>query len=251
MSIPVLILAGSRDGERDPLALMGNVSHKALLPIHGKPMIDRVVQTLEQVEDIGPIWVSIERPDLLSHMKERVSILQAAASPSESVAQALDIIGTPCLVTTADHALLRPEWVKEFLQKSQATHTDLTAGVALAETIQRDVPHTKRTFIRLADMTFSGCNLFWMGSEKSKQVVKLWQKLQQHRKRPLRMALMLGLSTIFRALTRSLSSARLEKRIYEITGTQIKLIPLSDGRAAVDVDKPADALLAEQILQHN
>lgn len=248
MSISVLILAGSRDGERDPLARLGNVSHKALLPIHNIPMIERVLHTLEQVPEIGKIWVSIERPELLDHLKTRVTLLEAAPSPSESVYQALEVIGTPCLVTTADHALLRPEWVREFIQKSQDADVDLTAGIALKATIQRDVPQTQRTYVRLSDMHFSGCNLFWMANPNSKTVVTLWRRLQQHRKQPLRMALILGLSTVLRTFTRTLSSRRLEQRIRTLTGARIRLVPLSDGRTAVDVDKPADVTLAEEIL---
>lgn len=248
MSIAVLILAGSRDGERDPLARLGNVSHKALLPVQGIPMIERVLQTLEQVPDIGKLWVSIEQPDLLAYLGNRITLLKAAPSPSESVYQALEIIGTPCLVTTADHALLQPEWVMEFIQKSQDAHVDLTAGIASKEIIQRDIPQTQRTYIRLSDVHFSGCNLFWMATPQSQSVVKLWQHLQRYRKQPLRMAMILGLSIILRTLTRTLSSSRLEERIRTLTGAHIRLIPLSDGRAAVDVDKPADAALVEQIL---
>ncbi|MCX8666499.1 nucleotidyltransferase family protein [Acetobacteraceae bacterium B3987] len=251
MSISVLILAGSRDGERDPLAQMGNVSHKALLPIQNIPMIERVLHTLEQIPEIERIWVSIERPSLLAHLKDRVTLLQAAPSPSESVAQALDVINTPCLVTTADHALLCPEWVREFITKSRNADVDLTAGIALKSTILQDVPRTKRTYIRLSDMQFSGCNLFWMASPQSKTVVTLWQRLQRYRKKPLRMAMILGLPIILRALTHTLSSKRLEQRIHTLTGARIRLIPLSDGKAAVDVDKPADAILVEQLLSQN
>lgn len=249
MTIPVLILAGSRDGERDPLAQMGNVTHKALLPIQGVPMIDRVVRALEQTPEIGQIWVSIEQPHCLSHLRGRVAILQAGPSPSESVLQAIARIGTPCLVTTADHALLQPEWVKEFLQKSLLIKADISAGIALKSTIQRDVPQTKRTYIHLSDISFSGCNLFWLGTAKSLNVIKLWCRLQHHRKHPWRMARILGLPVILRLLTKTLSVQRLEERIHTLTGAYVRLLPLSDGRAAVDVDKPADAQLATQLLK--
>jgi hypothetical protein len=36
-------------------------------------------------------------------------------------------------------------------------------------------------------------------------------------------------------------------RIYALTSAQAELVPLSDGRAAVDVDKEADILLAQQL----
>lgn len=249
MTVPVLILAGSRDGERDPLAQMGKVTHKALLPIGGTPMIDRVVHSLEQTSGIGRIWVSIEHPEYLAHLGDRAALIKASPSPSESVLNAVRMIGTPCLVTTADHALLQPQWVEEFLEKSCAAQVDLTAGIALRETIQRDVPQTERTYIHLSDISFSGCNLFWLGNETSLEVIALWRQLQRYRKRPWRMALTLGLSTILRVLTKTLTSQRLEERIHTLTGASVRLIPLSDGRAAVDVDKPSDAHLVAQLLE--
>lgn len=251
MNLPVLILAGSRDGERDPLARLGKVSHKALLPVLGVPMIERVLSALEQTPGLGPFWVSIENPTCLEFLGDRVKLIEAAPTPSASVAQALETIGTPCLVTTADHALLRPSWIKEFLTKSRASGADLTAGIALAAQIERDVPNTQRTYIRLSDAQFSGCNLFWLGTLRALEVVSLWERLQQNRKHPLRMAMTLGGVTLLRALTRTLSVQALEKRVEDLTTANVKLISLSDGRTAVDVDKEADFHLVEELLRHS
>ncbi|MDF7674816.1 nucleotidyltransferase family protein [Acetobacteraceae bacterium ESL0709] len=247
-TVPVIILAGSRLGEREPLALYGHVSHKALLPVGGKAMIERVVGTLEKTKELDPLWVSIEKPDCLAFLGNRIKIIKAASTPSESVFQALQKIGSPCLVTTADHALLRPEWVEEFILKSRKSDADVTAGIASAKTIRRDVPETKRTYIKLSDISFSGCNLFWMNSPKALKVAALWRKLQQNRKRPLKMALTLGFTTLFKALIRRLSTKDIEARIYHLTGASVSFILMSDGRAAVDVDKISDLKLAEQLL---
>lgn len=249
MSLPVLVLAGSRDGENDVLARLGQVSHKALLPVDGVPMLRRVLETLSRTRGLGPVTISIENPDCIAALAGDATIMKSAPSPSESVADAIAKIGTPCLVTTADHALLRPEWIEEFL--SGAHGCDLAAGVARRETIERDVPRTKRTFIRLSDITFSGCNLFLVATPKGRNIIELWKRLQQNRKRPLRMALTLGLGTLLRAITRTLSSRALYRRIFRLTDAHVRLVPLSDGRAAVDVDKPADLTLAEQILRQH
>ena len=246
MTLPVLVLAGSRDGENDVLARLGRVSHKALLPVAGRPMLSRVLRTLVRTPGLGRVTVSIEQPGCISGILGTAHTITAASSPSESVAEAIERIGTPCLVTTADHALLRPEWITEFL--SQTNGCDLAVGVALRSTVERDVPTTKRTYIRLSDMQFSGCNLFWLGTSESKAVVELWQRLQQNRKRPLKMALTLGVGTLLKALFGKLDSKGLCDRIEYLTGARVRLIPLSDGRAAVDVDKPSDLKLAEKLL---
>ncbi|QDH17711.1 nucleotidyltransferase family protein [Swingsia samuiensis] len=246
MKLPVLVLAGSRDGEHDPLAKLGGVSHKALLPIHGQSMLSRVLNALQAATELGSITVSIEAPDLIKSDFPALHILPSLPSPSESVYDGLKTLGTPCLITTADHALLRSEWISEFI--NNAPDCDLAAAIALKSTIERDVPHTKRTYIHLSDMTFSGCNLFLMKTDKASAVVALWKDLQKNRKHPLKMAKTLGWGTLLRALTRRLDSQSLYRRIEKLTGAKIRLVPLSDGRAAVDVDKPSDFYLVQNIL---
>jgi len=44
--VNVIILAGQRKGVIDSLCLNADVSHKALVPINGIPMIDFVIKTL-------------------------------------------------------------------------------------------------------------------------------------------------------------------------------------------------------------
>lgn len=252
MTLPVLILAGSRDGARDPLAVHGKVAHKALLSVAGKPMLGRVLATLEATQGLGPFYVSIEDPQAVAPLLGEATVMPTASGPSGSVALALESLGTPLLVTTADHPLLRSAWIHEFLHAATDANAtppcDLAVGVASRAVIERDVPGTKRTYIRLRDLTFSGCNLFWFGTPRAAEVVRLWRDLERNRKRPWRMAATLGYGTLFRAITGRLTSEGLCKRIRELTGARVRLIPLSDGRAAVDVDKPSDLALAEKLL---
>ncbi len=43
--LTALVLAGSRAGRADPMARNAGLSHKALLPVGGRTMIDRVLGT--------------------------------------------------------------------------------------------------------------------------------------------------------------------------------------------------------------
>ncbi|GBQ12557.1 nucleotidyltransferase family protein [Swaminathania salitolerans] len=243
MTLPVLVLAGSRDGAQDPLARHGGVPHKALLPVAGRPMIDRVLQTLSTCPELGPIHVSIETPEALAHLERPFDCLPTAKGPSGSVALALERLGTPLLITTADHPLLRREWIAAFIDAAERTDCDLAVGIATRESIERDVPDTKRTYIPLSDMMFSGCNLFLLRNSRAEAVVKLWQTLERDRKHPLRMARTLGAGILLRALCRRLSSTVLLSRLRKLTGARVALVPIDDGRAAVDVDKPEDLRL--------
>lgn len=245
---PVLILAGSRDGAQDPLARLGRVAHKALLPLAGKPMIEHVLATLARTPGLGTRYVSIETPDALALLAQDFSCLPTASGPSGSVALALERLGTPLLVTTADHPLLNSDWIVDFMARANEAGCDLAVGVALRGTIERDVPPTRRTYIPLRDMEFSGCNLFLLRTDKARAVITLWQTLERDRKHPLRMARTLGIGILLRALCKRLTSKALIDRIEALTGAKVALLTIEDGRAAVDVDKPQDLALVEMLL---
>ncbi|MBO1325828.1 nucleotidyltransferase family protein [Acetobacter sp. TBRC 12305] len=246
--VTALILAGSRPGKPDPVAVASGVAHKALFPVGGVPMIARVIAALRATPAIGRIVVCTNTPDGLAPvLPPDVAMLPSSPEgPSASVLAALGQYGTPLLVTTADNALLQAGWVEEFLARIQPG-SDMAAAVATEETVRRDVPNTQRTYIRLADMAFSGCNMFLFKTAISAQVATLWREVEKNRKHPLRIAWTLGPLILLRALTGRLTRKALYARIHTLTGAQAELVPLSDGRAAVDVDKPADMVLAERL----
>ncbi|OUJ01228.1 nucleotidyltransferase family protein [Acetobacter cibinongensis] len=248
-TLTVLVLAGTRPGVPDPMAQAAGVSHKAILPVAGVPMITRVLKTLQDTPAVGRIIVCIDTPAVLDGllMPDVTVIPSRPEGPSASVLAALIQFGTPLLVTTADNALLKPEWVTEFLNASNP-QADVAAAVAPESVVRRDVPVTKRTFVQLSDLVFSGCNLFLFRTPASLNVARLWLRVEKNRKHPLRVAWLLGPLVLLKAVTKTLSRNALYARIEKLTGAKGELVCLSDGRAAVDVDKPADLELTEQLL---
>ncbi len=249
-----LVLAGSR-GPEDPVATLMGVSHKAFAPIAGVPMLVRVVRALTASPGVGMIHIAIERPELVEQHPElglllaggRIGLLPAEGSPSRTVSAALDRLGTPLFVTTADHALLRPEWVDHFL-----THlpdgTDVCVGLARDHVIQAAVPETKRTYLRFADGAFSGCNMFAFRTPASAGVARTWRQVEAQRKHPLRMIRLLGPMSILRFLLGRLTLTAALARLGRITGARAGVVEMPFGLAAVDVDKAADVELAERLL---
>lgn len=254
MSIPCLVLAGSR-GPEDPVAKLGGVSHKAFVPVAGIPMLVRVVRALVAVPEIGTIAISIERPELVRDHPElglllaggRLRLLAAEGSPSRSVAAALEALGTPLFVTTADHALLQPDWVQYFLSHLPPD-ADVCAGLARSEVVQAAVPDTQRTYLRFADGHFSGCNLFAFRTPAARGAVEIWRQVEAQRKHPLRMIRLLGPLAVLRFLLGRLTLAAALHRLGRLTGARAAVVEMPQGLAAVDVDKAADLELAERLL---
>ncbi len=253
--LTALVLAGTRSGG-DPMAAHAGVSHKALIEVGGRTMIERVVSALAAVPEVTRIVVAIDQPELLSGLAglqsaalgKPLSTMSTASGPSASVAAALAALGVPLLVTTADHALLETAWLTEFLAACPAD-ADVTAALAERAAVEAAAPHTRRTWLRFADGDYSGCNLFLMARPAAAGVVELWSELERHRKDPLRMMQRLGWLFALRYRLGQLTLSAAATRLGALAGgARLAIVTLRDGRAAIDVDKPADLDLARELV---
>ncbi|MGA0604753.1 nucleotidyltransferase family protein [Phenylobacterium sp. VNQ135] len=234
-----LILAGSREGGADPVADYAGVPHKALIQLEGRPLLARVAEAL-RAAGAARIGVSCNHPAVEALAYELgLEVLASASGPSQSVLDGANALGFPLLVTTADHALLRPEWVTRFLADVPAG-TDVAAMVAPKTAVEAAAPTTKRTYLKLADGWWSGCNLFWLASERALGAVAFWRRLEAERKRPWKMAQILGLGMLLKYVAGMLSLSGAARRLGERAGVEARVVATPYGLAAVDVDKPAD-----------
>jgi len=244
--LTALVLAGSR-GPSDPMALAEGVTHKALISIAGQPMIARVLDALRQTPAISRIAISIENGEALAGLAEDCEILPAQSSPALSVLAAVEKFKTPLLLTTGDHALLRPEWVSYFL--NHLPNADVAAALARSEKVLSAVPGAKRTFLRFSDGAYSGCNLFHLADSQAENAVRFWREMEAQRKNPLKLAARLGPMTALRYATGTLPLGDALRRLSKLAGPQAGVVEMPDGFAAVDVDKPSDLALVREILE--
>ena len=246
MTFQALVLAGSRGGT-DPVAAYAGVPDKALIVLDGKTLLERVVTSL-RAAGAERIWVSASSDAVRDHaLALGAEPLTAAAGPSMSARQGLERAGAPLLLTTADHALLRPEWIREFLAASPGD-ADVAALLARRETIERDAPTTRRTYLKFADGDWSGCNMFLLATPAASAALELWEQVERDRKRPWRIVRRLGLAPLLRYLLGHLTLAEGLAQIGDRAEVRARMVESRFGLAAVDVDKPADLDLVRVIL---
>jgi CTP:molybdopterin cytidylyltransferase MocA len=240
-----LVLAGSRGGE-DPVATYGGAPHKALLRLGGETLLARVVDALRRA-GAARIAVVTSHPQVRAEAAMMgAETFDEAEGPSLSVAAGAARVGTPLLLTTADHALLEPEWVSRFLA-DVPQDADVAALVAARATVEAAAPDTQRTWLKLADGQWSGCNLFWLANDRALRVIDLWRRVEAERKRPWRMARILGPRMLLRHLAGRLTLEEAARRLGDLAGVRAAVVETPYGLASVDVDKPADLDLVRQI----
>lgn len=239
MSFAAVILAGSRDGAVDAVAAAEGVSHKALIVVDGRTMLERVAEAVRAAGG-QTIAVSANDPAVIAlATRLGLRVLPPAAGPSDSVATALAGLGTPLLATTTDHALLEPQWISDFLRDVPA---DADIAVLLAErmAIEAAMPGSRRTYLRFADGAWSGCNLFYLATPESARAIGLWRAVEADRKRPWRIVRRFGVGTLLRYLVGRLTLADAVARLGRTADVRAAAVAARDGLAAVDVDKVAD-----------
>ena len=238
-AVAALVLAGSRPGRPDPVAEAEVVSHKALAVAGGQPLLARVVAAL-MAAGVGPVAVSASDPQVAALAQALgASVLPAAEGPSASVLAAAEVLGTPLLVVTADHALLKAEWVSGFLAEAPA-EADVCALLASRAAVEADAPGPRRTWLRFADGDRSGCNLFLIRSVRGLQAVEFWRRVEAQRKRPWRMARLIGPGALLRYALGRLTLADAVARLGRAAGVRAAVAPAPSGLCAVDVDTVED-----------
>ena len=240
----VLILAGERPGG-DPLAIAENVASKTQIVIAGEPMLAHVLRALRQLQPAPQLFISGAAggeagPD--------ITVIETGPTPCSSVMKALAHISYPVLITTADHPLLTPAIIHEFLQKANSLAGDVCVGLVPLSLIEQHYPENRRTKLKFSDGSVSGANLFLLRHARAMGLLEFWRLMEANRKSPWRMVRVLGFGMLLRYAAGRLSFAQLVAHIAARTGCSIAPVMLSDPHAAIDVDKPSDLALVRAIM---
>ena len=246
-----VVLAGSRPGV-DPFAKAYGTDLKALIPVGGVPMVRRPVEALLASAGVGRIRVLAQQPERIAAALPdhgRISV-EASGVTIASTLEAMcadPSVQWPVLVTTADHALLTPGMIADFLGKAEGA--DIAIGVVSSDALLTRLPQTKRTWLKFRGGAYSGANLFLLGGPQVRSALEMWRTSEQNRKRAWRMLLTLGFSGFLGAVLRLRTLQQTLNSVGEKLGLTIRAVELSDPLAAVDVVKPEDHDLVTAILE--
>jgi GTP:adenosylcobinamide-phosphate guanylyltransferase len=255
-----VVLAADR-AAGDPVARAAGQACKSLTPVGGRPMVLRVIDALEDAEEIGEIVLcgphrsAVEKePELHKRISSgAIDWVEPQATPSASTYHLLQTLAEdkPVLVTTADHALLRGQVVDFFCSHARTADCDVAAALTLYEGVRERYPATRRTAIKLKDGAYCSCNLFAFLTFRARTAADYWRKIENQRKKTAWMAATLGFSMVLRYMSGQLTLAKglegLSKRMGLRAGAVIMPFP----EAAVDVDTVDDWRLVETIVTND
>lgn len=253
-----LVLAGSRRGEKDPLAIAGNVSHKCFIDIGGEPMLRRVVSAVLESGRVHHVVVSIdedrrfEAETLLLPLKgsRRVTVLASRPSIGGSVMAAIEQIpdALPLVITTGDNALHTAEMVRYFCDELDKCEGDAAVGLTSADILLKAYPDGQRSFHHFRDGRYSSCNIYALLNERALTGPKTFNSGGQFAKKPWRLILSFGLLTFLVYKSRRATFEGFLRHLSRALKIDTRPVYMPFPEGPIDVDRVEDWKMVSRII---
>jgi len=251
-----VIMAAQRAGVVNPVAAAAGVSHKCLVEIDGKSLLERTVAHIISSGLARRVSVSIENDaPLKSDAYIRglmdagfIRFVKSTDNLFDSVAAALsDDSDLPAIITTADNVLFSGEMYRYFAER--ANQSDASVALCNKEVLLSKYPDGQPRFHRFKDGEYTNCNTFALMNRQAVRAAEVFRSGGQFLKSsPLRAIRTFGLvnAIAYKNAWHTLEGAfRVLSRKF---GASIGVVEMPFPEAPIDVDNEQSLAVASRII---
>lgn len=241
ISLPALVLAG---GRTDAVAIAAGVTAKGAVPVGGEAILHRIGRALINAKCIDDVVV-IAPPELQTLVEGidggwgRISFLSDAGSLWENVLRGLGALNEYAklvLFVAGDIPFLTANAVDAFVREAIVADADVVYPIITRECMERTYPDCPRTYVKLRDGIYTGGNCLLVHREVIYANEELIKSAIEARKKPWRLACILGLRFLVKMLLRSLTISDIEKRACQIMNCRVCAVVIDAPELAFDID---------------
>lgn len=241
LRVPAVILAGGSPSEMTRAA---GVTHRALIEVGGRTMLDRIIDALLTSKSVSHVIVVGDLP----HLEDRFERVPDRGGIVENLLGGLAAVGDApfALVATCDIPFLTPAAVDDVVRRGAALNADFVYPFVPVAKCYARFPGLKRTSIAIREGRVTGGNLVLVRPAFVRDHSGNLLGAYEARKSPMRLAGMLGFGTVIRlalALTvapSALSVPILEKAVSHLLGGTARGLMTDYAEVATDIDHPED-----------
>lgn len=239
----VLITAGGVPREGEYLYQQTLGKPKALLDIHGKPMIQWVLDAVSASKQVDEIFIVGLPPDTKLASRKKIHYIADHNGALENViagAEALvkqDPHTELFLMTSSDVPALKPSMVDWVINQGTQADVDIQYFVIHRQDMEKRYPESRRTYTRFQDVELCSADIFLVKADKVLNPDSRWHDLLNARKSPLKQAAIIGFDTLFLMLLRRITlqgAVKTTLRRLKLTG-RVAFTPYPE--MGMDVDK--------------
>lgn len=239
-----IILAGGVPKYGDPLWNETRGKHKVLMDICGKPMIQWVVDAANEAVNIHNIYV-VGLPESYTPVSDKPlvclpdqgGILENLQSASKYIIQ-----NSPddkyFLGISADIPLITGSMIDHIIERSGEPDCDIFYNIAPKSLMETVFPEVKRTYIRLKEGSFTGCDMHVMNLHYNIKEESAASKFVTYKKIPIKLIATLGFDILIRTLFNKPSIETTRQIIKKRTKIRVKIMISPFAEIGMDIDKP-------------
>lgn len=256
-TVTALVMAAKRVGIDDPLAVKHSVTHKCLIPMDDRPMIELVLLSLGGSDHVKEILISIEDETALDgitmitdgSLGKPVTLVQSEGNLFDSVAAALEGQDRfPAIICTADNALQTAEMVDHFCEGFVGTDCDAAVALTEAEVIWAKYPEGQRRPYQFKDGKYSNCNLFGLRTPRAVAAAEAFRGGGQFGKSKKRILKAFGLINLLKYHYKLVGLDGVFKGLSGRFKVKIIAVIMPFAEAPIDVDNERTERIAREIL---
>ena len=247
---PVIILAG---GEKGPLFETTGFVEKALIPIHGRTMVEHVVDAFRTCPRAGDIVVvgssNLDGLPGMVHVRKR---LFTGLNLVQNLLHAVTYVKHRLYRSAAEHngyvisfcdaVFLSPDAINDTLATIEASDADVVLHYVDRTAFETAGLPTQRTYIPVGGQQLTGSTIYYVRKfGKILGLLPQLARLRKLRKQPEKMLDAIGCSDD--------NLEAIERAMMDRFSLRVRLCVSPHPELGLDVDKPSDLELAQQFLE--
>lgn len=239
-----IITAGGIPEPEDPLYPFTQGAPKALLDVAGKPMVQWVLDALEESNSVDKVVLVGLTPDsgiYISKIKAFVpnqgNMLDNVRAGIEKV---LDMDPEPRILLTvsSDIPAVTGEMVDWLVDTVEQTENDVYYCVISRQVMETRYPDSRRSYTHLKDAEVCGGDMNLVHSRMITANAQVWERILEARKNVFKQASLIGFGTLLLLLFRRLNLEGGIKRVTERLNITGRVIFSPYAEIGMDIDKP-------------
>jgi GTP:adenosylcobinamide-phosphate guanylyltransferase len=239
-----IVIAGGLPGEDDPLYPYTQGRPKALVDIAGKPMIQWILDALDNARGVGRVVVvgldaahAVPSAKTIASMPDQGGMLQNILAGTQFLVES-DPKADYLLSVSADIPAIRAEMVDWTITAALESEHDVYYSLIPKLVMETRFPGSRRSFVRLRDQEVCGGDLNVFRASMVNKDHEIWERIISARKNAVRQAALIGFDTLFLLLLRRLTTQGAVKRVGKRLGLRGRALISPYAELGMDVDKP-------------
>ncbi len=241
-----IVMAGGIPKPDQPLYQYTQGIAKAMLEIAKKPMVQWVLDALDEAERVDSITIiGLPEDCEVSSDKPLYYVPNQGGMLDNIVAGIYNVLdhnpqSEYVLTVSSDIPGINGEMVDWLIDTAMQTQHDIYYGIVTREVMEARYPESNRTFTKLADMHVCGADIHIAHKTMvtDPEHLAMWEELIGKRKSPLKQAASIGILTLILLLMGRLSLEGAVERVTKRLNITGRPIVWEYAEPAMDIDKP-------------